>query len=495
MTGRTLRQMLVAAFFLPEALYAQTVVNLRTAPSTTYQVMHNFGASDAWACQFVGNWPDAKRNQAADWLFSMDTLANGQPKGIGLSMWRFNLGAGSAQQGEASGIKDEWRRAESFLEKDGTYNWDRQAGQQWFLQAAKQRGVPYFLAFYNSPPVAYTKNHKAFADKGKCNIDSTQYSPLAVYTVNAIKGIAKKTGVLFQYLSPVNEPQWDWSDGGQEGNPYLNREIKGVVQALSAEFRKQKLAVKMIVPEAGHIKYLLADDDKPGRGNQVNDFMKPGSANYIGHLYGVEKVIAAHSYFSTSPYEKSLVPRRQIAELVGNIKGLSYWQSEYCILGDNNGEINGSRKDRGMKAALYIARVVHSDLVTANAAAWQWWLSISAYNYKDGLIYVEKNKDDGKLEDSKMLWALGNYSRFVRPGMQRIGVTLNVTDDHLFVSAYKNKKETVVVILNNGADTFTVHTGKAAATYTTSATEDLAKGWSTGTVQVQPESIVTLVIK
>jgi hypothetical protein len=28
---------------------------------STYQTIHNFGASDAWSGQFVGNWPDAKR--------------------------------------------------------------------------------------------------------------------------------------------------------------------------------------------------------------------------------------------------------------------------------------------------------------------------------------------------------------------------------------------------------------------------------------------------
>jgi len=95
----------------------------------TFQTIDNFAASDAWACQFVGNWPDEKRNAIADLLFSADTSASGQPKGIGLSLWRFNIGAGSAQKGTQSGIKNAWRRAESFLEEDGSYNWQQQAGQ------------------------------------------------------------------------------------------------------------------------------------------------------------------------------------------------------------------------------------------------------------------------------------------------------------------------------------------------------------------------------
>jgi O-glycosyl hydrolase len=62
------------------------------------QTMVGFGASDAWDIQFVGrNWPLEKRNQVADWLFSKEVDKNGNPKGIGLSMWRFYIGAGSTE--------------------------------------------------------------------------------------------------------------------------------------------------------------------------------------------------------------------------------------------------------------------------------------------------------------------------------------------------------------------------------------------------------------
>ncbi len=119
--------------------------------------------------QFVGLWPDEKRNQAADWLFSNELDTNGKPKGIGLSLWRFNIGAGSTDQ---KNIQDEWRTAECFLQKDGTYDFSKQAGQQWFLKAAKARGVGKLLAFTNSPPVTMTKNGKAFSSGGEsANID------------------------------------------------------------------------------------------------------------------------------------------------------------------------------------------------------------------------------------------------------------------------------------------------------------------------------------
>ena len=58
--------------------------------------MAYFSASDAWSMQFIGLWPEEKQNQVADWLFSTENDANGQPKGIGLSLWRFNVGSHSS---------------------------------------------------------------------------------------------------------------------------------------------------------------------------------------------------------------------------------------------------------------------------------------------------------------------------------------------------------------------------------------------------------------
>jgi len=453
--------------------------------SKSYQTIDNFGASDAWSCQFAGNWPDAKRNQIADLLFSKDTLADGSPKGIALSLWRFNIGAGSAQQGTQSGIRDEWRRAESFLDSSAGYNWSRQSGQVWFLKAAKARGVEQFLGFCNSPPVQFTINKKAYADGGRTNIASDQYSAFASYLVNVIKGIRKNYGVSFNYISPVNEPQWDWSDGGQEGCPYTNKEIAELIRSINSAFTASKVSSKLLVAEAGSINYLYAAGDKPGKGNQINDFFSPSSVNYIGNLESVNKAIAAHSYFTTSPLSHAVTMRNTLADSISKIPNLSFWQSEYCILGDNAGEMNGSKRDLGMDAALYLATVIHTDLTAANASAWQWWTALSPYDYKDGLIYIDKNKTDGNFYSSKMLWALGNYSRFIRPGASRVNVSVIAEDapaKPLLISAFKKGKDFTAVIINSNNETVPVNLNiehaKVVLTkyYTTSNTNSLKAG-------------------
>ncbi|GAA0545848.1 glycoside hydrolase [Chitinophaga japonensis] len=487
-------------------LYGQVKqVSVNVDAAVTYQTIRSFGASDAWACQFAGAWPADKKNAIADLLFSMDTTAGGQPQGIGLSLWRFNVGAGSAQQGDNSGIGDEWRRAESFLEPDHTYNWNRQAGQQWFLQAARERGVSQFLAFLNSPPVQLTRNGKAFATKGNCNIDSSRYQDLATYVAQVIKGVQAHTGILFGYLSPVNEPQWDWSDGGQEGCPYSNAQVSGLVKAISQTFTAQRLPTKILVPEAGQLNYLYETANKPARGAQVSAFFDPASSAYLGQLPAVEHSIAGHSYFTSSPYDTAVQVRQRLAAQVAGVKGLEYWQSEYCILGDNAGEINGSGRDLGMDAALYLARVIHQDLTIANAAAWHHWLAVSPYDYKDGLVYIDKQKTDGQYYESKMLWVLGNYSRFIRPGARRVQATLgdSTLAPTLLVSAYRNADHTFsMVLVNNSAAALdvTLKGGPSLPdryrTYTTSAAGSLAPGGIIAAkdgLRVPARSVVTLV--
>jgi len=481
-----------------------SVVLVNINSSKTYQQIENFGASDAWSCQFIGKWPLAKKDKIADLLFSQDTLADGSPKGIALSLWRFNIGAGSAEQGDRSDIKDEWRRTESFLNNDGSYNWQRQAGQVWFLKAAKARGVNQFLGFFNSPPVQFTANGKAYASAGKTNITADQYNAFSNYISNVIKGVDSISHVKFNYISPVNEPQWDWSEPGQEGCPYTNAEIAGLARAINAVFVKDRIQSQILLGEAGSLNYLFNTADKPGKGNQVDGFFKPGSPNYIDDLQNLSKTIAGHSYFTTSPSAIAIKTRRILADSVANIPGLKFWQSEYCILGDNAGEIDGNKRDLGMVAALYLASVIHTDLTVANASAWQWWTTISAYDYKDGLIYVDKNKGDGNYYVSKMLWAMGNYSRFVRPGAIRVDAV--VTNDRalpkpLLVSAFKDGKNFTAVVINQNAREVWINLNSGDAkieltkSYTTSQASELRGKKINGTknqVLIAPNSVTTL---
>jgi hypothetical protein len=423
------------------------------------QVIHGFGASDAWSCQFVGkNWPETKKNQLADWLFSSE-MENNKPKGIGLNIWRFNIGGGSAMQGAESGIGDPWRRAESFMKTDGSYDWTKHEGQRWFLKAAKQRGVETFIGFVNSPPVALTKNGKAYSSNGEqINLPQENYEAYAHYLADVVLNVKQKDGISFDYISPVNEPQWDWTNSGQEGSPAQNSEIASLTRVIDKVFAEKNVSAKLEIPESGQLNYIYENDNKTGRGEQANAFFNPSSPDYIGNLPSVAKKIAGHSYYTTWPLSRLEETRLSVKNELGILsEPIEFWMTEYCVL-ENNEEIKGSGRDLGMNMALYTARVMFADLALANANSWQWWLAISPYDYKDGLVYTDYNTSDGQIYDSKTLWAVGNYSRFIQPGMKRVAVSRSdgrgdgQVLDGLMASAYvsEDKTKTSVVIVNYG---------------------------------------------
>ncbi|MEZ0484373.1 glycoside hydrolase [Fibrella aquatica] len=449
-------------------------LTITVKPDQTFQTMHSFGASDCWSAQFIGqNYPLAKREQIADWLFSTEVDKAGNPKGIGLSVWRFNIGAGSTEQGDSSSIRSPWRRSESFLLPDGSYDWTKQAGQQWFVEAAHRRKVPYLLGFTNSPPVQFTANGKAYASGtlGDYNFNPKHLNDYARFLADVAQYFDRK-GWPMHYLSPFNEPQWDWGIkkgqkmATQEGTPATNVDMAELTRALSRELTTRKLATRLTLGEAAQLNYLSqggTNRSKTGQDDVIDAFFSPASPAFIGNLPNVEKLVCGHSYFTTSPAQTLQTVRQTLADKLAKT-GVGFWQSEYCVLGDNDGEINGNRRDLGMTTALYVAKVIHADLTVANAASWQWWLALSASDYKDGLIYVEtdgkmgenkQNAQNGDVLSSKTLWALGNYARFVRPGMQRIAVqpmaSQTATPTPL-ISAYRsaNKKQLVMVVVNAG---------------------------------------------
>jgi O-glycosyl hydrolase len=442
-----------------------TYLGISLNPIQRYQTIHDFGASDAWSCQFVGkNWPQNRKDVIADLLFSDKLKADGSPEGIALSSWRFNIGGGSAEQGGSSNISDEWRRAEAFIKEDKTYDWEKQQGQRWFLKAAQDHGIKSFTAFVNSPPVALTKNGKAFSSGGSSgNLSEENYAAYVNYLTEVIAQLDERDGISFDYISPFNEPQWDWSNSDQEGSPWLNSEVADIVRLLDAKILERNLAVKIEIPDAAQVQFLYSNHYRPGRGNQIDAFFKTDSRDYVGNLNTVVPKIAAHSYYSTWDTEELIETRRILASKLAQYPDLEYTMSEYTLL-ENNEEVVGGGRDLGIDPALYMARVIHADLTVAGASSWQWWLAVSPYDYKDGLVYIDYNKMDGKVYESKMLWALGNYSRFIRPGMTRIGVersdkrVLEQTIGGVMVSSYidPNTNLTVSVAINYGLNSIPI---------------------------------------
>ncbi len=431
-------------------------------PEVHYQTMHSFGASDAWRAQFVGqNWPVEKRERIADLLFSKEFDKKGNPLGIGLSLWRFYIGAGSMEQGDNSNIENKWRRAESFLQEDSTYNWNKQAGQQWFLRAAHKRGVERFLAFTIAPPVQYAINGKAYSinNDERINLKPGHYDDYAIFLAEIMEHFEEE-GMRFDYLSPINEPQWDWSKASQEGTAATNEDIYLFVNYLSKEIQSRQLNTSIVISEAADIQFIY--NKYHASGDQATVFFSDNSALNLSHLPKVENTISGHSYFTTWPVAKQIDTRKMLRAKLDELDSLDYWQTEFCILEESDEIGNGNVRDLGMGTALYVARVIHSDITIANASSWQWWTALTTFDYKDGLIYLdtgdesdlfnrEKMVFNGQIRESKLLWTLGNFSRFVRPGMVRVDAVIH-DNEKIDIAAFKKDKDCVLVLINYSDD-------------------------------------------
>lgn len=450
----------------------QADVTLKVSTDKEFQTMHSFGASDCWRGQYVGGWPDAKREQMADWLFSQEMDENGNPKGIGLSIWRFNIGSGSHEAGDKGGVKTDWRRVECMLNEDGTWDSSKQAGQRWLLEAAKERGVEYTLAFSNSAPYFMSVNGLAHSsvDDPTANIKDSEYKNFADYMVRA----CDELGV--DYLSPINEPQWDWKGNNQEGMAARNEDCSRLMFEIDKSIKERGSDLEVVFGEAGDIRYLYRENtEKPLRDNQIKEIFKKDGIYSVAELSSVQPIVTGHSYWSTWPLDTLVTTRTELKEAIKRELPANYtfWQTEYCPMEKNEDNPNGGgRRDLGMETALYIARIIHADLTVADATSWQSWTAFTQCDYKDGLIFIndtitpngirtwkeamyETCKTDGELSDSKYMWAMGNYSRFVRPGMIRVDLTNSIGNTieeckSVMASAYKDPKtgDVVVVAIN-----------------------------------------------
>ncbi|RYE51593.1 MAG: beta-glycosidase [Sphingobacteriales bacterium] len=439
-----------------------TLITVQIDLQKKAQVIDNFGSSGCWFSEGIGKyWPDAKRQKIAELLFSRKLDAGGQPQGIGLSAWRFNIGAGTLEQGDSSGIKDFRKRSDSFLNPDGTYDWNKQAGYRFFLQKAKDYGVENLIAFSNSPPVQFTKNGLGFKTEKdyRSNLREDSYTAYATFLSNVINHFDKQ-GLHFRYVSPVNEPQWDWSrkymKADQEGSPWRNEEIFNIVKVLNSTLEQQKVSTKILVSEAGALNYLYGGTG--GSSKQIQSFYDPGSKLFMGEFSRVPKIIAGHSYFTEADDHVLVDTRKKLAD-TAKAYGLNYWQSEYSMLAD--GFRDGQKGPRSaMDCALFLSKVIHNDLTVGNATAWQFW---NAYepgpaniNTRYYLIALHPEKDfkNGEFSITKNLWALGHYSRFIRPGMTRvlsesIGKKSAKSVKNLMVSSYLDANNNLVLVAIN----------------------------------------------
>jgi hypothetical protein len=146
-------------------------------------------------------------------------LLHSKEHGIGLDIYRYNIGGGS----QNSGRGDFWtrmRRAETFEVAEGQYDRSRDANAVYMMKQAVKDGAGEVILFCNTPPERLTINGKSHLDKNfRPNIKKRDCPASAAMCGH--RGAFCGEGVPLRYVSPVNEA-WKWT-GGQEGCPLSAR--------------------------------------------------------------------------------------------------------------------------------------------------------------------------------------------------------------------------------------------------------------------------------
>ena len=454
----------LALVALAGTISAQSIKVYVVDKNITYQEIDNFSASDAWRCHFVGKyWPQEKKEEIADLLFKREFDEKGNPQGMALTNWRVNVGAGSYENREAKDVTYSWHRTECFLSPDGTYDFSKQAGQQWFMKAAKERGVNNFLFFTNSAPYFMTRSGATLStDRNYINLQEDKFDDFARFLVNCTKHF-RGLGYDVNYISPINEPNVEWhTNAFQEGSFATKSDIYRLVAELDKVIEEEQVESKILIPELGELKYLFEVDSAANMPDDIihSMFYKNGEYSVLG-FKNLFNCVAAHDYWTAYPPKLLVDIRTDLRKaLEQNGHQTKFWASEYCILEKNKEITMEPSPIKSINLGLYVARIIHSDLALANASAWQWWTALSMGEdvpiqllpMKDSS--TESIKYDGIISPTKMFWTTANYSFFIRPGMKRIDVkpTHIVSDleaaTSLMVSSYTDNKEIITVIIN-----------------------------------------------
>jgi len=117
------------------------------------------------------------------------------------------------------------------------------------------------------------------------------------------------------------------------------------------------------------------------------------------------------------------------------------WQTEWADL--QGAWTSAWYSNNGAGEGMNWAQKIQSAMTGANCSAFLYWVGIQKGDTNSKLIRIDGNK----ITPSKRLWAFGQFSRYVRPGAVRIGVS----GSGLRLSAFKNEDGRIAIqAINTG---------------------------------------------
>jgi O-glycosyl hydrolase len=407
---------------------------------TTFQAITGFGASEAFGeAATVMNAPSAVQTQALNLLY-------GTSGGAGLTILRNEISADSGDTIEPT--------APSSPSATPSYvplaSIGQDMGQLWFAQQIKARfGVTNVFADAWSAPAfmktnAQTDNGGAVCGMSGATCSSGNWEQAYANYLKQYAADYAAAGDPLTYVGPENEANLSTSYDSMQITPAQTAQFLDVLGPTMA-----------------------------GTGTGVECCATEGwdyAQQYAAAIEADPTASADTAVFTSHGYTQA-----PTTPLSGWSRPA--WQTEWSTF-----ETWDPAWDDGTDASgLTWAQHIFAGLDSANLNAFlYWWGSTTPSENGDneGLIQI----NGSTVTPSGRLWALGNFSDFVRPGAVRIGAS--TSDANLTMDAFKNTNGTIsVVVLNTGSSPDTVSyslsgtgtpNGATVTPFLTNASNDIA---------------------
>lgn len=350
----------------------------------------------------------------SSFLFSED--------GLYLSSYRYNVGADGGN--DANQVTTNGSRIESFLLRNGTYDWSRDRAGVTFLKAAQEYGVPYITFFVTAAPSHIASNEAACG----WNMTGDKIPAFAEY-LQTVLSYWIENGINVNYISPVNEPDNLRADCGQEGmalDPSLRASLARTLRAELDSSPASKVGI-------------IYDET-----SQITTQAIPEYPEWLLESLNSMYSIAVHNYDFPTDAEVAQYREELVRLTDGHPPRIKF--TETCCTGSaaNGQNAFKSQNDPTMNNALVVARHIWQFLTIAQVESFDWWTAVSflpcspnidgpqCYNainetagYNSALIYIDPNFNqtrDYNLYLTKRAFMLKHYSYFHRPGSVRYDI-------------------------------------------------------------------------
>ena len=416
----------------------------------TQQEITGWGTSAAWWSQIAGD--SEKAEDYAKLLYSEE--------GLGLNVYRYNVGAGERDNPDSRLDKNSWRASESFLVYDEAtgeyeYDWTKDAAAQNMLDLCLSYGcIDTVVLFANSPHYSMCVSGQASGGltPAASNLKKDCYDDFAEYMLDIAQYFISK-GVPVKYISPINEPQWDWGGDwvGQEGCHYEIDEVIEVGKAFAAEIKERNLDVKLSLAESGQV------------GDHAMDCLDKIYENQ--DIVDVLGTYAYHSYWTDNNFQLKTAYGEYIKR---NYCDVELEMSEWC-------ELPCQHKIDDIEGALIMARTISEDVTLTGVNSWSSWVGVNQGG-ADADSMIAASDDCNSYEIAKRYYAMAHFTKFVPVGSRAVDFDISIADitaekawwteeidgkeypvylieNNMNVSAFKTPEgDYVVVVVNQGEE-------------------------------------------